>query len=129
MFQNKKIIILLISIISVIAIATATTLVMNKIDDSKKPVEESKEALSAEELENKFKNAFNNIEYSQNEEEAVARAYDLKKEQENKYSVNVNLPKINKDTEIARNNKQRNNQHIWHKTNRYCIQLERIYTI
>lgn len=105
MFQNKKIIILLISIISVIAIVVTTILVMNKMDNSKEPVEESKQALSVEELENKFKNAFSNIEYLQNEEETVVRAYDLKKEQENKYSVNVNLPKINKDTEMARNNK------------------------
>ncbi len=105
MFRNKKIIIALISIFTIIAIVIATILIMNKTDSSKEPVEESKEALSTEELENKFKNAFNNIEYSQNEEETIVRAYDLKKEQENKYSVNVNLPKINKDTEIARNNK------------------------
>ena len=105
MFQNKKIIIALISIFTIIAIVIATILIMNKTDSSKEPVEESKEALSTEELENKFKNAFNNIEYSQNEEETVVRTYDLKKEQENKYSVNVNLPKINKDTEMVRNNK------------------------
>lgn len=105
MFQNKKIIIALISIFTIIAIVIATILIMNKTDNSKEPVEESKEVLSTEELENKFKNAFNNIEYSQNEEETIVRAYDLKKEQENKYNVNVNLPKINKDTEIARNNK------------------------
>lgn len=105
MFQNKKIIIALISTFTIIAIVVVTILTMNKIDNSKEPIEESKEALSVEELENKFKNAFSNIEYSQNEEEILVRTYDLKKEQENKYSVNVNLPKINKDTEIARNNK------------------------
>lgn len=105
MFQNKKIIIALISTFTIIAIVVVTILTMNKIDNSKEPIEESKEALSIEELENKFKNAFSNIEYSQNEEEILVRTYDLKKEQENKYSVNVNLPKINKDTEIARNNK------------------------
>lgn len=119
MFRNKKIIIALISIFTIIAIVIATILIMNKTDSFKEPVEESKEALSTEELENKFKNAFNNIEYSQNEEETVVRAYDLKKEQENKYSVNVNLPKINKDTEIARNNKSGNSKYLWCKTIRY----------
>lgn len=111
MFKNKKLIILIISIIVLILIIIGTMLIISN-KKSKENVKEE-EIITVEELENNFKNAFYNMEYLENEEDKVIRAYDLQKEQENMYDINVNLPKINIDTSLARKHKHRNNKYIW----------------
>lgn len=112
MFKNKKLIILIISITVLIVIIVGTLLIiLNK--KSKENVKEEEKIITVEELESNFKNAFYNIEYLENEEDKVIRAYDLQKEQENMYNINVNLPKINIDTSLARKHKHRNNKYIW----------------
>lgn len=119
MFKNKKLIILIISIIVLILIIIGIMLIiLNK--KSKENVKEEEKIITIEELENNFKNAFYNMEYLENEEDKVIRAYELQKEQENMYDINVNLPKINVDTELARKYKYRNNKYIWREINKHC---------
>jgi len=101
MLKNKKtLLIILISFIVIIAVIIGIILI-KKNTASTEETSKEEQSLTLEELENNFKNAFYNIEYEENEEALVTPVYQLNKSEENKYDVNVNLPKINLNTDIT----------------------------
>lgn len=102
MLQNKKIfIIILISIIIAMIITIGIVLMTNKNNTNNKQENNIEKGVNTEELESNFRSAFYNVEYSQNEEDIVVLEYKMKEIEQKKYSVNVNLPRINLDTEEA----------------------------
>lgn len=104
MIQNKKVLIILMSIILLAIIAVVVTIVLinnNKNNYNNQNIEEN--ITEKENIEEDFKKAFNIVEYSQEENASVIQVYELKEINENKYNVNVHLPKINSETNITQN--------------------------
>lgn len=103
MLKNKKmLIIILISIMVVMIITIGIILIVNKNNTNNKQEGNVENKVNIEELESNFRNDFYNIEYSQNEENIVIPAYRMQEENQKQYNLNVNLPKINIDTETTK---------------------------
>ncbi len=105
MFKNKRILlIVIISLIVLIGIIIGIVLiVLNQNNDSiivdKTP--EEIEKLQDEDLENNFRKRFYNIEYIEDKNEIVSNGYFYEENKENHYSVKLNIPQINKETELT----------------------------
>lgn len=106
MLKNKKILlIILICLIVVIAILIGAIVVVNNMD-SQEEMPQEEEQLSEEVLANSFRNRFLNIEYTEDETNIVSKGYFYEEEKESQYSIKLNVPKINLETEtVAKINK------------------------
>lgn len=112
MLKNKKIfLIILISLILVVAIIFGILLIVINKNSSESLVEERTleeiEALNEGDLENNFRKKFYNIQYTEDKNEIVSKGYVYEEKKDNQYSVNLNIPQINKETEtVAKINKE-----------------------
>lgn len=108
MQKNKKILIItLTSIVIAIILVIGIIFIINQTNKNKSFKEEEKVQVSKEELEKNFINLFSNAEYTDNINELVSLAYDMEREETNKYKVKVNIPKINIESdEISEINKE-----------------------
>lgn len=98
MKKGKKILIISLVVILLILIAVAVFLFLDnkKHEDIERQEEEA--IINAEE---NFKKLFTNLEYTENENEAVTLSYQMKKEEYGKYDVDVNVPLLNIETDTA----------------------------
>lgn len=97
MLKNKKILIVL-SISILLTVLITVVIVLNGKDEN----ETNNNVVSVEQLENNFTNMFSNLKYSENEEAIVSLVYEWQKNEQGKYSINVNFPKFNLETETAK---------------------------
>lgn len=106
MLKNKKLLlIILISLIVVIGLIVGIVLIV--INKSEEPIIEERtpeeiEGLEEEDLENNFKKRFYSIEYTEDKNEIVSKGYFYDEIKDNKYSVKLNIPQINKETELTK---------------------------
>ena len=70
----------------------------------KKNIKETYISQPVENLENNFLSIFSDLDYSENEENIITTAYNIKKEKEDKYEIDVHFPRINFDTCESINN-------------------------
>lgn len=95
--SKKVLIIILIVILVILSIIALVLFLSNKKHDEIQKQEEER-IINAEE---NFKKLFENLEYTENRDEAVTLGYQLKKTENGKYDVNVNVPLFNIETDTA----------------------------
>lgn len=103
MNKNKNIIfITLIVLILLMGLITVALLILNK-NTKNNLVENTLEEniVSQETLEENFKNALYNVNYTEDNESMVELVFDYEESKENKYNVRVNLPKIKLETDVT----------------------------
>lgn len=97
MLKNKKTIIIIFSMIIFIIF-----LIIGGICLNRKNKEKSGSNIATEnQVNDNFTKMFSNIEYLEDGDQIVKLTYDLKKSEQGKYNINVNLPKIDIDTQIV----------------------------
>ncbi len=98
MNKGKKILIItLIMVFLVLSLVAVGLFLFNRKQESERKQEEEA-ILNAEE---NFKKLFLNLEYSENENEAITLSYKMEKTEEGKYEVDANVPLLNIETEVA----------------------------
>ena len=104
MEKNKKIILIIaVSLIVLIGIVIGVFLIVNnKKLNEEQIIAQEEQQLSEEELENNFKKKFYNIEYTEDKNEIVSKGYFYEAEKENEYNIKLNIPQINKETEVTK---------------------------
>lgn len=95
---KKNLIIVLVIVLLVLSLVAVGLFIFNKEQDEIAKREEDA-IINAEE---NFKNLFLNIEYSENENEAITLSYNMQKTVQGKYDVDVNVPLVNIETETAK---------------------------
>ena len=98
MKKGKKILITLLIIILLILIMAGGVLFL--LDKEQKEIER-KEEEAVINAEDNFKKLFLNLEYTENKNEAITLAYKLEKSEQGKYDVDVNVPSLNIETDVA----------------------------
>lgn len=98
MRKGKKIlIIILVIILLVLSLVAASLFLFNKEQEEIERKEEE-EIINAEE---NFKNLFLNMEYKENQNDAITLSYNMEKTEEGKYEVDANVPLVNIETDAA----------------------------
>lgn len=98
MKKSKKILIVTLVIILVIISLVAGGLVLWNKEQEKMQKQEEEAIINAEE---NFKKLFLNLEYTENENEAVTLSYKMEKIEQGKYDVNAKVPLLNIETDTA----------------------------
>lgn len=105
MLKNKKLIItiMIILLIFIAIIITALFVLPNFSKEIQSRNNSTKQTTTEqevpeEELENKFLSIFTDIDYNQENQEIISTVYEYQRNEENKYEVNVHIPKINFET-------------------------------
>lgn len=98
MKKSKKILIITLVIILVIISLVAGGLVLWNKEQEKMQKQEEEAIINAEE---NFKRLFLNLEYTENENEAVTLSYKMEKIEQGKYDVNAKVPLLNIETDTA----------------------------
>ena len=103
MVKSKKIILIIIIVLVLLIVlaivalnllpALNVTNTISNVTGSSKDQEKS-----SEELEFEFLNSFTNIDYSETDQDVVIPMFEYEASQENKYEINVHIPKINFET-------------------------------
>lgn len=99
MRKGKKILIIVLIIILVILSLVVVGLFLFNEQQVEIQRQEEEAILNAEE---NFKKLFQNLEYSKNENEAITLSYEMEKNEEGKYEVNVKVPLVNIETDTAK---------------------------
>lgn len=99
MEKGKKILIISLVIILLILITIAVFMILDNKKYEEIERQEEEAILNAEE---NFKNLFTNLEYTENENEAITLSYEFEQSEEGKYDVNVNSPLLNIETDTAK---------------------------
>lgn len=98
MKKGKKILIISLITILLILIAVAVFFILDNKKYEEIQRQEEEAIINAEE---NFKNLFLNLEYDENKNGAVYSAYSMEKQVDGKYDVNVNIPLLNIETDVA----------------------------
>lgn len=98
MKKSKKILIITLVIILIILSLAAGGLVLWNKEQEKMKKQEEEAIINAEE---NFKRLFLNLEYTENENEAVTLSYKMEKIEQGKYDVNAKVPLLNIETDTA----------------------------
>lgn len=98
MKKGKKILIIILVIILLILCLVAGVLFLFNKEQEEIQRQEEEAIINAEE---NFKKLFLNLEYSENENEAVTLSYKMEKIEQGKYDVNANVPLLNIETDTA----------------------------
>lgn len=96
--RNKVLIIVLVIILLVFSLVAAGLFIFNK-EQEEIARQEEEAIINAEE---NFKNLFLNTEYSENQNEAITLSYNMEKNKQGKYEVDVNVPLVNIETDTAK---------------------------
>lgn len=97
MKKSKKILIIVLILAFLVVSLVATILILNHKEQEE--IQKQEEAIiNAEE---NFKKLFLNLEYTKNENDAVTLSYQMEKTEQGKYDVNVNVPLLNIETDVA----------------------------
>lgn len=99
MRKGKKVLIVVLLVLLVVLCLVAAGLFLFNKEQEKIAKQEEEEIINAEE---NFKKLFLNLEYTENENDAITLSYDLEKIEEGKYEVDVNLPLVNIETDAAK---------------------------
>lgn len=95
---KKVLIIVLVIVLLVLSLVAGGLFFFNK-EQEKIARQEEEAIINAEE---NFKNLFVNLEYSENENEAITLSYNMEKSKQGKYEVDVNVPLVNIETDTAK---------------------------
>ena len=98
MKKSKKILIIILISVLLIAGLVAVILILNNKEQKEIQKQEEEAIINAEE---NFKKLFYNLEYSKNENEAVTLLYKIEKTEQGKFDIDVNIPLLNIETEVA----------------------------
>lgn len=98
MKKSKKILIITLVIILIILSLVAVGLLLFNKEQEKIQKQEEEAIINAEE---NFKRLFLNLEYTENENEAVTLSYKMEKIEQGKYDVNAKVPLLNIETDTA----------------------------
>lgn len=98
MKKSKKILIITLVIIFAILSLVAVGLLLFNKEQEKIQKQEEEAIINAEE---NFKRLFLNLEYTENENEAVTLSYKMEKIEQGKYDVNAKVPLLNIETDTA----------------------------
>lgn len=99
MKKSKKIVIIVLIIILLVLSLVAVGLFLINKEQEEVQKQEEEAIINAEE---NFKNLFINLEYSENENEAITLAYKIQKSEPGKYEINSNIPLLNIETDAAK---------------------------
>lgn len=98
MKNSKKILIIVLIAVMLVVALVATILILKHKEQEEIKKQEEEAIINAEE---NFKKLFLNREYSQNESDAVTLSYQMEKTQQGKFEVDVNVPLLNIETDVA----------------------------
>lgn len=98
MRKGKKVLIIVLVIVLLILSLVAGGLFFFNKEQEEIERQEEEAIINAEE---NFKKLFLNLEYSKNENDAITLSYNMEKNEEGKYEVDVNLPLVNIETDVA----------------------------
>ena len=101
--NKKSILIIILSLIIIAVLLIVAFIVLQKLNNNSKQENELEMAPteSEETIENNFRNKLYNINYEEDSQDIVVCAFDYETSKENKYSLKVNIPKIDLETEIT----------------------------
>ena len=121
--SKKTLIIILIIIFLVLSLVTVGLFLINKEHEEIQKQEEEA-IINAEE---NFKKLFLNVEYSENENEAITLEYKIQKSEPGKYDINANIPLFNIETDVA-NNVNSEIKNIFGRKLMEIVQEGKVYT-
>ena len=98
MKKSKKILIIVMISVLLIVGLVATILLLNHKEKEELQKQEEEAIINAEE---NFKKLFLNLEYSENENEAVTLLYKIEKTEQGKFEIDINIPLLNIETDVA----------------------------
>ena len=99
MRKGKKVLIIVLIIVLLVLCLVAGGLFFFNKEQEEIARQEVEAIINAEE---NFKNLFLNLEYSENENEAITLSYNMEKTEEGKYEVDANVPLVNIETDTAK---------------------------
>lgn len=99
MRKGKKVLIIVLIIVLLVLCLVAGGLFFFNKEQEEIARKEEEAIINAEE---NFKNLFLNLEYSENENEAITLSYNMQKTEEGKYEVDANVPLVNIETDTAK---------------------------
>ena len=98
MRKGKKVLIIVLVIVLLVLSLVAVSLFFFNKEQEEIERQEEEAIINAEE---NFKKLFLNLEYSENENEAITLSYNMQKSEQGKYEVDVNVPLVNIETDTA----------------------------
>ena len=98
MKKSKKILIIVLILVFLVISLVATILFLNHKEQKELQKQEEEAIINAEE---NFKKLFLNLEYSENENEAVTLLYKIEKTEQGKFEIDINIPLLNIETDVA----------------------------
>ena len=98
MKKSKKVLIIVLITVLLVVGLVATILILSHKEQEEIQRQEEEAIINAEE---NFKKLFLNLEYSENENEAVTLSYQMEKTEQGKYEVDANVPLLNIETDTA----------------------------
>ena len=100
--NKKRLIIIIVIVLAIVLIAVAgVILYLNRQSDFQSVSEESGKE-EEKDLENDFKRAFYNVNYEKDtDENLIGLSFSFNEQEENKYDIRVNVPKINVETDVT----------------------------
>lgn len=99
MKKSKKILIIVLVVILLILSVVAVCLILFNREQEEIERQEEEAIINAEE---NFKKLFLNLEYTENENEAITLSYRMEKNEQGRFDVNANVPLLNIETETAK---------------------------
>ena len=99
MRKGKKILIIILVIVILVFSLIAVGVFLVKKEQKEIKRQEKEAIINAED---NFKKLFLNLEYSENKNEAITLAYKIEKSEQGKYDVDVNIPLLNIETDVAK---------------------------
>lgn len=98
MKKSRKILIIVLVVVLLVLSLVAVILFLNNKEQEEIQKQEEEAIINAEE---NFKKLFLNLEYSENENDAVTLSYQMEKTQQGKFEVDANVPLLNIETDAA----------------------------